>query len=160
MYSPSHMAGEDSYYCPNEPMWCDMQEMPQCCSESTSLVPANSVCNQVEPRACTESRPWYQALPFVAPIDQLLRSLVLLFVLIAWMFTSDFFLLLAFCTLCLNMCLCCGKPAVGCWLADVVIAIGLLLALLVRDTKYVVHLIFHGHSNHPILELGPSADGG
>ena len=87
------------------------------------------------------------AVPLLAPVDQLVRSATLVFVFAAWLFDSDLMLFLAFVSLCVNMCLCCGKPAVGCWMADVLIAGFLLLVLLIRDTGYVVHVVFHGDGN-------------
>ena len=95
------------------------------------------------------ARPLYgcPAIPLLAPVDQLLRSATLVFVFTAWLFDSDIMLFLAFATLCVNLCICCGKPAVGCWMADVLTASVLLLVLLIRDTGYVVHLVFHGHAN-------------
>jgi hypothetical protein len=102
------------------------------------------MCTQEPP-----AQPRYACLhvPLLAPVDQLLRSATLLFVFAAWLLDSDVMLFLAFATLCVNMCLCCGKPAVGCWMADILIAGVLLLVLLIRDTGYVVHLVFHGAAN-------------
>lgn len=92
------------------------------------------------------------AVPLLAPVDQLVRSATLVFVFAAWLFDSDLMLFLAFVSLCVNMCLCCGKPAVGCWMADVLIAGLLLLVLLIRDTGYVVHVVFHGVSNATLVQ--------
>jgi len=92
------------------------------------------------------------AVPLLAPVDQLVRSATLVFVFAAWLFDSDLMLFLAFVSLCVNMCLCCGKPAVGCWMADVVIAGLLLLVLLIRDTGYVVHVVFHGDGNATLVQ--------
>ena len=112
--------------------------------------PANYAC-AVAPVYAEDppSRAQYACLqiPLLAPVDQLLRSATLLFVFAAWLFNSDIMLFFAFATLCVNMCLCCGKPAVGCWMADILIAGVLLLVLLLRDTGYVVHLVFHGAAN-------------
>jgi len=94
------------------------------------------------------------AVPLLAPVDQLLRTGTLVFVFAAWLFNSDLMLFLAFISLCVNMCLCCGKPAVGCWMADIVIACVLLLVLLIRDTKYVVHLVLHGGANATHVSAG------
>lgn len=92
-------------------------------------------------------------VPLLAPVDQLVRSATLVFVFAAWLFDSDLMLFLAFVSLCVNMCLCCGKPAVGCWMADVLIAGVLLLVLLIRDTAYVVHVVFPGNANATLVQV-------
>jgi hypothetical protein len=123
------------------------------CDHECLLAPTGTpqfVC-AAEP-VCTPgagARPWYAcpAVPLLAPVDQLARCATLVFVFAAWLFDSDLMLFLAFVSLCVNMCLCCGKPAVGCWMADIVIAGVLLLVLLIRDTGYVVHIVFHGDAN-------------
>jgi len=94
----------------------------------------------------------FPAVPLLAPVDQLVRSATLVFVFAAWLFDSDLMLFLAFVSLCVNMCLCCGKPAVGCWMADIVIAGLLLLVLLIRDTGYVVHVVLHGDGNATLVQ--------
>jgi hypothetical protein len=131
---------------------CDRECDGNCDGESLLVPagPAEYVC--AAPDACTpgpraRERCACPAVPMLAPVDQLVRSATLVFVFAAWLFDSDLMLFLAFVSLCVNMCICCGKPAVGCWMADVVIACLLLLVLLIRDTGYVVHVVFHGDGN-------------
>ena len=117
----------------------------------TLLVPTVASENACAPGPEARERCACPAVPLLAPVDQLVRSATLVFVFAAWLFDSDLMLFLAFVCLCVNMCLCCGKPAVGCWMADIVIAGLLLIVLLIRDTGYVVHVIFHGDGNATLV---------
>ena len=137
-------------------------ESPVNCGADTLLLDPNDGCAGdptktseyvcvVEPMCtpdpCARALYGCPAVPLLGPVDQLLHSATLLFVFAAWLFNSDVMLFFAFVSLCVNLCLCCGKPAVGCWMADVLIAGVLLLVLLIRDTGYVVHVVFHGDTN-------------